>query len=153
MTQLEKDNFYMEFAIHSASKSKDSSTKVGACLVNDKRLLSIGYNGAPRNFPDDTVPTVQDSSFPLKNQKNAYMVHAELNAILNYGGSLNDLQGSTLYVTISPCHECAKVIIQTGVKRVVYLKDYHRGETCEMAKMLFRISGVKCEQLEVKNDL
>lgn len=148
MTQLEKDIFYMEFARHAASKSKDPKTKVGSCLVNDKRLLSIGYNGAPRNFPDDIVPKVQDSSFPLKDQKNAYMIHAELNAILNYRGSLDDLNGATLYVTISPCHECAKIIIQTGIKRVVYLEEYHRGETCNMAKFLFDLVGVKYEQMK-----
>ena len=152
MTQLEKDIFYMEFAKHSASKSKDPKTKVGSCLVNDKRLLSIGYNGAPRGFPDETVPKDSDSKVLLEN-KNAYMVHSELNAILNYGGSLNDLQGATLYVTISPCHECAKVIIQTGIKRVVYLEDYHRSETCSMAKLLFKIAGVKCEKLGEINDL
>lgn len=152
MTQLEKDMFYMEFAKHAASKSKDPKTKVGSCLVNDKRLLSIGYNGAPRGFPDEIVPKDSDIK-SLRDNKNSYMVHSELNAILNYGGSLNDLQGATLYVTISPCHECAKVIIQTGIKRVVYLEDYHRSETCNMAKLLFKISGVKCERLEEINDL
>lgn len=146
MTQLEKDLFYMEFAKHSASKSKDPNTKVGSCLVNDKRLLSIGYNGAPRGFPDDKIPTYSNKENLVEN-KNSYMVHSELNAILNYGGSLQDLQGSTLYVTISPCHECAKIIIQVGIKRVVYLEDYHRSETAEMAKTLFRMAGVEYERL------
>ena len=146
MTQLEKDIFYMEFAKHSASKSKDPKTKVGSCLVNDKRLLSIGYNGAPRGFPDDIIPKDSDSDI-LSENKNSYMVHSELNSILNYGGSLQDLQGATLYVTISPCHECAKVIIQVGIKRVVYLEEYHRSKTWEMSQLLFKLAGVKLEKL------
>ncbi len=150
MTQLEKDIFYMEFAKHSASKSKDPKTKVGSCLVNDKRLLSIGYNGAPRGFPDEIIPRDSDSDILLEN-KNSYMVHSELNAILNYGGSLQDLQGATLYVTISPCHECAKVIIQVGIKRVVYLEEYHRSKTWEMSKFLFKLAGVKLERLGDNN--
>ncbi len=150
MTQLEKDIFYMEFAKHSASKSKDPKTKVGSCLVNDKRLLSIGYNGAPRGFPDEIIPKDSDSDI-LSENKNSYMVHSELNAILNYGGSLQDLQGATLYVTISPCHECAKVIIQVGIKRVVYLEEYHRSKTWEMSKFLFKLAGVKLEKLGENN--
>lgn len=146
MDNIEKDRFYMEFAKHSASKSKDPRTKVGSCIVNDKRLLSIGYNGAPRGFPDDLIPKDSNTDNLLEN-KNSYMVHSELNAILNYGGSLQDLQGSTLYVTISPCHECAKIIIQVGIKRVVYLSEYHRSGTNEMAKTLFIMAGVKLERL------
>lgn len=146
MDRIEKDKFYMEFAKHSATKSKDPNTKVGSCLVNEKRLLSIGYNGAPREFPDEIVPKDSNSSVLVEN-KNSYMIHSELNAILNYGGSLQDLQGSTLYVTVSPCHECAKIIIQVGIKRVVYLEEYHRSKTNEMAKMLFRIAGIKYEKL------
>ena len=150
MTQLEKDIFYMEFAKHSASKSKDPKTKVGSCLVNDKRLLSIGYNGAPRGFPDHIIPKDSDSDI-LSENKNSYMVHSELNSILNYGGSLQDLQGATLYVTISPCHECAKVIIQVGIKRVVYLEEYHRSKTWEMSKLLFKLAGVQLEKLGENN--
>ena len=150
MTKLEKDIFYMEFAKHSASKSKDPKTKVGSCLVNDKRLLSIGYNGAPRGFPDEIIPKDSDSDVLLEN-KNSYMVHSELNSILNYGGSLQDLQGATLYVTVSPCHECAKVIIQVGIKRVVYLEEYHRSKTWEMSKFLFKLAGVKLEKLGDNN--
>lgn len=150
MDRIEKDNFYMEFAKHSATKSKDPKTKVGSCLVNDKRLLSIGYNGAPRGFPDYIIPKESNSEILLEN-KNSYMVHSELNAILNYGGSLQDLQGSTLYVTVSPCHECAKIIIQVGIKRVVYLEEYHRSKTNEMAKTLFRLASVELEKLGDNN--
>lgn len=147
MTQLEKDKFYMEFAKLAATKSKDPKTKVGSCLVNDKRLLSVGYNGAPRGFPDDIVPMTSDGDIKLKDNKNSYMVHSELNSILNYGGSLQDLQGATLYATISPCHECAKIIIQVGIKRVVYLEEYRRSEMWSMSKLLFDLAGVKYEKL------
>lgn len=150
MDRIEKDNFYMEFAKHSATKSKDPKTKVGSCLVNDKRLLSIGYNGAPRGFPDYIIPKESNSDILVEN-KNSYMVHSELNAILNYGGSLQDLQGSTLYVTVSPCHECAKIIIQVGIKRVVYLEEYHRSTTNSMAKTLFKLAGVEFEKLGDNN--
>lgn len=141
---MEKDKFYMEIAKLAASKSKDPKTKVGSCIVNNNRLLSIGYNGAPRGFPDDTIPKDSNEFLPLN--KNSYMIHSEVNAILNYGGSLKDLQNATLYVTISPCHECAKVIIQTGIKRVVYLEEYHKPEVWNMAKTLFKLGGIKYEQ-------
>lgn len=144
----EKDWFYMEFAKLAASKSKDATTKVGSCLVKDKKVLSIGYNGAPRNFPDFMIPKVSDSSAPLKEQKNSYMVHSEINAILNYGGSLNDLRGAVLYVTVSPCHECAKVIAQVGISKVVYLNEYHRTETWEMSKYMLELCGVEYSKLE-----
>ena len=147
MTQLEKDKFYMEFAKLAATKSKDPKTKVGSCLVNEKRLLSVGYNGAPRGFPDDIVPVTSDGDIELKDNKNSYMVHSELNSILNYGGSLQDLRGATLYATISPCHECAKIIIQVGIKRVVYLEEYRRSEMWSMSKLLFDLAGVKYEKL------
>ena len=122
MTQLEKDKFYMEFAKLAATKSKDPRTKVGSCIVNDDNV-------------------------PLKENKNSYMIHSELNSILNYGGSLKDLEGATMYCTISPCHECAKIIIQAGIKRVVFLEEYHRTEMVEMTKLLFKLSGVKYEKL------
>lgn len=141
---MEKDKFYMEIAKLAASKSKDPKTKVGSCIVNNDRLLSIGYNGAPRGFPDEDIPKDSDEFLPAN--KNSYMIHSEVNAVLNYGGPLKDLQNATLYVTISPCHECAKVIIQTGIKRVVYLEEYHKSEVWHMAKVLFQLGKVKYEK-------
>jgi len=142
------DEYFINIAFVSATRSKDKRTKVGVCLAKNKRLLSIGYNGAPRNFPDNEVPDSSDSSLPLKECKYSYMCHAEPNAILNYGGSIRDLDGSTLYCTISPCHECAKLIIQAGVKEVVYEEEYHNKETWEMAKLLFDKCGVKYRKLK-----
>lgn len=142
------DTYFMSYAELGATRSKDSKTKVGSCIVKNKKILSIGYNGAPKGFPDNEVPEDSiDSDLTLN--KNAYMVHSELNSILNYPGSLNDLKGSTLYVTISPCHECAKVIIQMGISRVVYKEEYHREEMWNMSKLLFNKCGIKYEKLVV----
>lgn len=152
MEVLEIDNnswdaYFMNLAKISASRSKDKSTKVGSCIVKNKKVLSLGYNGAPRNFPDNEVP--MDNSLVLKNNKNSYMCHSELNAILNYGGSINDLENSTIYVTVFPCHECAKAIIQVGIKRVVFLDYYYNNvESNDMAKLLFDKCSVKYDRFE-----
>ena len=118
----------MSLAETAANQSKDPTTKVGSCLVKDGRVLSLGWNGAPRKFPDELVPWNRDLSAPLRDQKYSYIVHSEMNAVLNYGGSLLDLQGSTLYVTVSPCHDCAKMLSQLGIKEVVYKEEYKRVE-------------------------
>lgn len=138
---MDKDKFYMEFAKLAALKSKDPNTKVGAVLVNDKRILSIGYNGPPRAFPDELL--FSDTPQIDIKEKNNYMVHAELNAILNYGGSLQDFQGATLYVTVSPCHECAKILIQLGISKVIYLEEYHKTEMRNISEQLFDLTGVE----------
>lgn len=143
---MNKDKFYMEFAKLASMKSKDPSTKVGAVLVNDKRILSIGYNGPPRAFPDELLFS-NDPQLDIKD-KNNYMVHAEQNAVLNYGGSLKDLQDATLYVTVSPCNECAKILIQLGISTVVYLEEYHRTEIWNLSKQLFDLTGVKYYKFE-----
>lgn len=143
---MNKDKFYMEFAKLASMKSKDPSTKVGAVLVNDKRILSIGYNGPPRAFPDEMLFS-NDPQLDIKD-KNNYMVHAEQNAVLNYGGSLKDLQDATLYVTVSPCNECAKILIQLGISTVVYLEEYHRTEIWNLSKQLFDLTGVKYYKFE-----
>lgn len=142
------DYYFMKFAQMGSTRSKDPSTKVGACIVKNKKVLSIGYNGAPKGFPDDLVPTTKGNTFPLIRNKYAYVCHAEPNAILNYGGSILDFENSKLYVLISPCHECAKLIIQAGIKEVIYREEYHNSETWEMSKYLFDKCGVKYRKLE-----
>lgn len=132
----------MHLAEESALRSKDPSTKVGACLVKNKRVLSLGYNGAPRNFPDSEVPSTSYETDNLLHQKNTFMVHAELNAVLNYSGSMSDLQDSTIYVTIFPCHECAKVLAQLGVKEIIYKNDYHRTKILNASKHILRKCGI-----------
>jgi len=119
---LSWDEYFMAVAKLSAMRSKDPHTQVGACIVsNDNRILSIGYNGAPNGFNDEKFPWGREGN-PLET-KYLYVVHAERNAILNYRGSRKDLENSKIYVDLFPCNECAKEIIQAGIKEVVYLSD------------------------------
>ena len=141
------NNYFMQIARVTASMSKDPNTKVGAVLVKDRRILSVGYNGAPHPFEDGLVPNSSLSDELFKN-KNAYMVHAELNAILNYRGNLADLHDSTLYVTVSPCHECAKALIQLGVKTIIYDVKYHREQITDFSFWMLHQCGVELKSLE-----
>lgn len=141
------NSYFMNIAKETSKLSKDPSTKVGAVLVKDKKIKTIGYNGAPKTFPDDLVPKTNDDP-DLINQKNAYMVHAELNAILNYDGKLSDLKDSTLYVTISPCHNCALLLAQLGIKHIVYLEKYHRNNMTEVSDKIFDICNIECTKYE-----
>ena len=114
------DAYFMGIAALSAMRSKDPGTQVGACIVGpDKRILSMGYNGMPTGCDDDQMPWSREGD-PLET-KYLYVCHAEFNAILNSGA--RDLKGSTLYVTLFPCNECTKAIIQSGIKHIVYLDD------------------------------
>ena len=140
------DTYFMHLAEESARRSKDPNTKVGACIVKDKRVLSLGYNGAPRLFPDEIVPRSSDSKSLLSN-KNAYMCHAELNAILNYRGSLSDLEQATIYCTVSPCHECMKALAQVGIGEVVYKEIYHRDDIVEVSNLIARKCNIKLRSI------
>ncbi|MDD2377975.1 MAG: dCMP deaminase family protein, partial [Bacilli bacterium] len=132
----------MAIAKLSAMRSKDPSTQVGACIVGrDNRILSIGYNGAPNG--------VEDEAFPWKREGHAletkylYVCHAEMNAILNYRGSRKDLENAKIYVDLFPCNECAKLIIQSGIKEVIYLSDkYAKTDNVIASKALFDMCGV-----------
>ena len=146
------DEYFMHLAEESALRSKDPSTKVGACLVKDKRVLSLGYNGAPRNFPDNEVPSTSYELDNILHQKNTFMVHAELNAILNYSGSMKDLQGATIYVTIFPCHECAKALAQLGIKEIVYKNDYHRLCILGASKYILNKCGIPFRKIGESNE-
>ena len=116
------DEFFMSVAIAAQRRSKDPNTQVGACIANtNHRILSVGYNGTPSALNDDFFPW-GTSDDPLQDKHN-YVVHAEANAVLNYRGSLKDLEGSTVYVTLFPCHDCAKILAQVGVGEVVYLDN------------------------------
>ncbi len=129
--------YFMGLALLSAQRSKDPKRQVGACIVSDNnRVLSIGYNGAPNGFPDDMIPWQKEGSFA--STKFAYICHAELNAILNFHG---DLRNSKLYVTYFPCNECAKAIIQAGIREIIYLEDKNCEETY-VSKKLFDTCGV-----------
>lgn len=146
---LSWDEYFMAVAKLSAMRSKDPHTQVGACIVsNDNRILSIGYNGAPNGFNDEKFPWGREGN-PLET-KYLYVVHAERNAILNYRGSRKDLENSKIYVDLFPCNECAKEIIQAGIKEVVYLSDKYADtyETIASKKLL-----ESCNVLYRKMDL
>ncbi|MBC9927212.1 dCMP deaminase family protein [Leucobacter sp. cx-169] len=128
-------------------RSKDPSTQVGAVLVSaDNRVLSLGYNGAPNGFDDSAFPWGKDSDDPLET-KFPYVIHAERNAVLNFRGSLRELAGATAFVTHFPCNECAKELIQVGVRRVIYAEPYRStvGLT-EASIRMFDQVGVEHEQ-------
>ena len=139
-------NYFINLARVTAGMSKDPITQVGAVLVKDRKILSIGYNGAPRSFDDELVPS--DSSDDLFDNKNSYMVHAELNAILNYRGNLADLKDSILYVTVSPCYECAKALIQLGIKTIIYDTKYHRENSTNFSFYMLEKCGIRIMSLE-----
>ncbi len=142
------DEYFMGVAHLSAMRSKDDSSQVGACIVNQKnRIVGIGYNGFPIGCSDDDLPWEKSDDF--LSSKYAYVVHAEPNAILN---SSVDLEGSRIYVTLYPCNECAKLIIQSGIKEVVYLEHkYPQDPIFEASKRLFAMAKIKVRQLEDYN--
>ncbi len=120
------DEFFMRVAVAASMRSKDPNTQVGACIADtNNRILSVGYNGTPSALNDDDFPWgVSDD--PL-HDKHGYVVHAEANAVLTYRGSLKDMGGATIYVTLFPCNECAKILAQVGIGEVVYLDDKYEG--------------------------
>lgn len=141
------DEYFMGVAVMSTYRSKDPKTQVGACIVNkDNKILSIGYNGSPRGFADDILPWNSEGEF--KELKNSYVCHSELNAILNYKGDLTDTK---LYVTLFPCNECAKAIVQSGIKEVIYLEEYRHSDILEVTKKIFDQVGIKYRKYEKSN--
>lgn len=140
------DETFMEIAYVASKRSKDPSTQVGACVVTeDNRVLSIGYNGAPRGFHDDSFPWGKVGEDI--DTKYAYVVHAEHNAILNYRGSFRDMTDATVYVTHFPCNECAKSIIQSGVSTVIYENDdAHNSWKSEASRKMLSHAGVTLRQ-------
>lgn len=143
------DETFMAIARVVAKRSKDPSTQVGAVIVgSDHRVLSLGYNGAPHGFSDEEFPWGKKDPDPRRN-KYLYVVHSERNAILNYRGSRRDLEGSTVYVTLFPCNECMKEIVQSGVSRVVYADlPSTMGPTMDASRMIAGCAGVTLEKYE-----
>jgi len=138
------DAYFMGIALLSAKRSKDPSTQVGACIVNDEhKILTMGYNGMPIGIDDNEMEWSREGDF--LNTKYPYVCHAELNAILNSGGT--SLKDSTLYVTLFPCNECAKAIIQSGIRHIVYLEDkYPKSDTTIAAKKMFNMVEIDYRQ-------
>lgn len=139
------DDYFMSVALLSGKRSKDPNTQVGACIVNKNNVIeSIGYNGLPKGCSDDEFPWEKEGE--MLNTKYPFVVHAELNAILNAKGK--DLSGCKIYVALFPCNECAKAIIQSGISEVVYLSDkYSNTDSVKASKMMFKCAGVELRQL------
>ena len=150
---LNWDEYFMAIAMLSSMRSKDPNTQVGACIVgSDNRILSIGYNGTPNGFDDDTFPWERIGD--PKETKYLYVVHAERNAILNYRGNKKDLEGAKIYVDLFPCNECAKEIIQVGIKEVVYLRDiYSDTDEVFVSKRLFDTCKVTYRELKIDKNI
>lgn len=142
---LSWDEYFMGLAHLSALRSKDPHTQVGAAIVDENhRVVSVGYNGMPKGCSDDEFPWSREGK--LLNSKYAFVVHAELNAILN---SKWPVSGCTIYVSLFPCNECAKAIIQSGIRRIVYESDkYADSESTIASKKMLEAAGVEMQQLE-----
>ncbi|KAM0724810.1 Deoxycytidylate deaminase [Formica fusca] len=147
---IDWDEYFMAIAFLSAKRSKDPCTQVGACIVNnDKRIVGIGYNGMPMGCDDDEFPWGKSSRNGL-DTKYLYVCHAEINAVLNKNSS--NVKDCTMYVALFPCNECAKVIIQSGIKTVIYMSDKnaHKVEAIA-AKKMFDAADIKYRQYIPKN--
>ena len=142
---IQWDEYFMGIAMLAAKRSKDPNTQVGACVVSPENIIiSTGYNGMPKGCSDDNFPWERTGD--EFQTKYPYVVHAELNAILNANG--RNLTGSRIYVTLFPCNECAKAIIQSGIKEVIYLSDKYRDTMSNMAsKRMFNAAGIKYRKL------
>ena len=140
------DEYFMGVALLAAKRSKDPSTQVGACIVDEQnRILSTGYNGFPQGCSDDEYPWDRDGD--AVSTKYPYVVHAELNSILNADG--RSLKGSKIYVALFPCNECAKAIIQSGIREVIYLSDkYHDTDSMCASRKMMTSAGIKLTQIK-----
>ena len=142
------DEYFMGVAMLSAQRSKDPSTQVGACIVDqNNKIVGIGYNGFPRGCNDDDLPWARKAE-DIKDTKYPYVVHAEVNAILN---STKSLEGAKIYAALFPCNECTKMIIQSGIKEIIYLSNkYSNTDSVKTAKRMIEMAGVKHRRLETK---
>ncbi|MBR3095660.1 MAG: dCMP deaminase family protein [Clostridia bacterium] len=147
---LSWDEYFMGIAILSSYRSKDPNTQVGAYIVNDhNKIMSVGYNGFPIGCSDDQFPWEREGD--AYDTKYPYVCHAELNAILNNAGA--NLAGCRIYVALFPCNECAKAIIQSGIREVVYLSDkYADTPMTRASKRMFNAAGVKLTKLQPKRE-
>ena len=138
------NQYFMALALLSAQRSKDPNTKVGACIVTpENKIVGIGYNGMPIGLDDRIMPWERSAESQL-DTKYPYVCHAELNAILN---SIKDISGCTLYVTLYPCNECAKAIIQSGIKKLVYhTNKYPDADSTKAAELMLRLAHIEVEQ-------
>lgn len=140
------DEYFMAIAQLSAKRSKDPSTQVGACIVNSKkRIIGIGYNGFPIGCSDDLLPWDREGDY--LDTKYPYVCHAEMNAITNSSNKMQ-LEGASIFVSLFPCNECAKLIVQVGIKEVVFLSDkYADADVFVASRRIFDMANVRLRKL------
>ncbi|XP_046772005.1 deoxycytidylate deaminase isoform X5 [Gallus gallus] len=146
---LEWPEYFMAVAFLSAQRSKDPSSQVGACIVNsENKIVGIGYNGMPNGCSDDVLPWTRAAAHSL-DTKYPYVCHAELNAIMNKNSA--DVKGCSMYVALFPCNECAKLIIQAGIKEVIFMSDkYHDSIEMTAARRMFDLAGIVYREFKPK---
>jgi dCMP deaminase len=151
-SDLSWDEYFMLQAMMASFKSKDPATKVGAVFVDEnKHQITMGYNGFVAGIDESRLPWGKDKGVSLEHQKYGYVVHAEANAILHSPRSLKD---STAYVTLFPCHECAKLLASVKVREVVYLQNKHEGtESHRISTKIFELTSIKTRQLALNEAL
>lgn len=144
------DEAFMQMARVIAQRSKDPSTQAGACIVNEKNIIiGVGYNGFPRGCADEKLPWEREGK--LEETKYAYVVHAEENAVLNTESST---EGARLYCTLFPCNGCTKIIIQKGIKEVIYENDkYHDKPEWMASRRMLELAGIKTRQYVPENEI
>lgn len=147
---LNWDEYFMSLAHLSAVRSKDPSTQVGAVIVDsNNRVVGLGYNGFPRGCDDNKFPWEREGEY--LDTKYAYVVHAELNAILNANKLIENCR---LYVSLFPCNECSKAIIQSGIKEIIYESDKYKDlDQFKASKKMLEAAGIKLRQLDYEIDL
>lgn len=147
---LKWEDYFMSIALVSGQRSKDPVTQVGACIVNqDNRIVGVGYNGFPIGCSDDSFPWSKDTADPM-DSKQMYVVHAEENAVINRFSA--DLKNSTIYVSLFPCNRCAQMIIQSGIKKVIYMSDKKSySPSVEASKRMLNAAGVEYTMYKPSN--
>ena len=153
MDYIDFDTYFMTVALAASERSKDPRTRVGAVIVKDNYIESVGYNGTPKGMNDDIMPwdSLGEETGDLLQIKNSFVVHAEASALDHLPRGLNP-EGSTLYVTLFPCKECAKRIVNVGIKRVVYLKEYEKASNV-VTNRLFEYAGVVVKKFDYYDKL
>lgn len=151
------EEYFMGSALIASMRSKDPNNQVGACIVDEEehKILSIGYNGLTNGMDDDTFDWASTGEVTgiQKNVKDYYIVHAERNAVLNFRGDSRELRGKTLYVTWFPCTECTKEVIQAGIKKIVYLRNYSKKDSVEISEIMLDSAGVEYEEYNPSREI
>lgn len=151
-SELDWDQYFMLQAMLASFKSKDPSTKVGAVFVDkNHHQISMGYNGFIAGFNESQLPWGNDQNVPLEDQKYAYVVHAESNAILH---SSQCLEGTSAYITLFPCHECAKLLASIKVKEIIYLNESSKNlDSQKIAVNIFKMAAIKSRSVKINHKL